>query len=228
MPELEGGPVTNEYNAWMGRAMHLVSEAYADDRTSAVPGMLALACQNLIGHARQAHASRIATFVYQALARAESRAPAGMQGAFIAAGAPLDALLGVARIFASAQHRLLIVDPYLGAKVFADFLPAAPVSVRIDLLSDRERTKPDTLRPFVERWQAQHGAARPIEARQTPRDALHDRLVIVDDNEVWSLTQSLKDLAARSPASLLRVDDETASLKRAHYLGAWDSATPIA
>jgi hypothetical protein len=56
---------------------------------------------------------------------------------------------------------------------------------------------------------------------------LHDRLIIVDWSQVWTLTQSLKDFAARSPASVIRVDGDLARLKIDAYEQLWTAAQPL-
>jgi hypothetical protein len=56
---------------------------------------------------------------------------------------------------------------------------------------------------------------------------LHDRLIIVDGAQVWVLTQSLNAFVVRSPATIVRVDGETAALKiKAKDI--WDKAKPLA
>ena len=52
-------------------------------------------------------------------------------------------------------------------------------------------------------------------------------LIAVDGNEVWLLTQSLNAIAARSPATIVRIDPETATLKIAAYDLMWQAAVPI-
>jgi hypothetical protein len=53
------------------------------------------------------------------------------------------------------------------------------------------------------------------------RDAVaHDRAIFVDGDKAWTLTQSLKDFAKRSPAEIVRADD-TAALKIAAYEAIW-------
>jgi hypothetical protein len=49
----------------------------------------------------------------------------------------------------------------------------------------------------------------------------------VDEVETWVLTQSLNAFAVRSPASLVRVDDQTASLKIPAYEAIWVAAAPL-
>jgi hypothetical protein len=51
--------------------------------------------------------------------------------------------------------------------------------------------------------------------------AIHDRLVVVDDKEVWIVTQSFKDIAERAPASVTRFESESADLKLSSYRAMW-------
>ncbi|ARU25109.1 phosphoribosyltransferase (plasmid) [Ralstonia solanacearum] len=83
------------------------------------------------------------------------------------------------------------------------------------------------LKPAAESWAKQYNSVRPIEVRLAPAKSLHDRLITVDDAQAWTLTQSLKDFAARSPASIVRVDTETASLKIHAYAAIWQSAAAL-
>lgn len=96
------------------------------------------------------------------------------------------------------------------------------------LLTDSHSTKRETMRSPAERWMQQYGDARPIEVRFTAPRQLHDRLIVVDGARVWLLTQSLKDFAGRSPASVIRVDDPVAAaLKRDAYAQLWAAAAPL-
>jgi len=159
--------------------------------------------------------------LYRALALAEAKAPPGVQGAFIPAGAAFDALQAAVKVLGEAKADVLIVDPYMDAKVLTDFAPLVPERVVIRLLSDSHYTKPNIVMTVAERWIRQYGGARPLEVRQTAPRALHDRLIFVDSRVVWALTQSLKDFASRAPASVLRVDGETAKLKLEAYGAMW-------
>ena len=165
----------------------------------------------------------IRAVLYRALAEAELAAPASEQGAFIAAGNELDAFAAISKVLASAHQSLLIVDPYLDGKALTDFMGSAAEGVPLRLLSDEATVKP-SLSPAVERWILQYGANRPLELRLAPSKTLHDRLIVVDDAEVWSLTQSLKDFANRAHGSILKTDPVTAGLKITAYSQVWDSA----
>ena len=105
-------------------------------------------------------------------------------------------------------------------KALTDFGTTMPVGPVLQLLSDAKTAKP-SLKPAVERWRQQYGAVRFLEARLAPDRTLHDRLIVIDASRVWVLTQSLNALAARSPASVVTVDAETAKLKVAAYQDVW-------
>jgi hypothetical protein len=49
----------------------------------------------------------------------------------------------------------------------------------------------------------------------------------VDGTQAWVLTQSLNAFATRAPASIVRVDDETAALKIAAYEDMWAAAAAL-
>jgi hypothetical protein len=156
------------------------------------------------------------------LAVAELNAPAAAQGAFIPAGSAFDGFAAVGKVLSAAKGRLLIVDPYLDEKVLTDFAPLASEGVAICLLADQQSVKP-SLQPAATRWSAQYGAKRPLEVKLAPPRALHDRLIIVDGNEAWDLTQSLNAFAVRSPATIVRSGPEQAALKIPYYESIWAS-----
>lgn len=120
----------------------------------------------------------------------------------------------------------MIIDPYLDATILTDFLPLASEKVKLRLLCDESTIKP-SLRPAVARWMSQFGDLRPIEARITPPRLLHDRLVVIDETDVWIVTQSFKDLGARAPGSIEKANAESGKLKLDAYATLWVSATPI-
>jgi hypothetical protein len=171
-------------------------------------------------------AQDLGVIVRRALAKAELKAPAAAQGAFIPAGNAFDAMSALGKVLGRATRDVLIVDPYMDEKVLSDFALLAPERVAIRLLSDAQTVKP-TIRPAATRWAAQYGMSRPLEAKLTPARILHDRLIVIDDATAWVLTQSLNAFATRSPASIVRVDDETASLKIAAYQAMWGQASPL-
>ena len=128
----------------------------------------------------------------------------------------------------SAEHSVLIVDPYMDAVTVTDYLPLVRAGVSIRLLTDAHKSAlTESTANAVRRFTQQYGDARPISARAAPARSLHDRLILVDGRDVWSLTQSLKDFAGRSPASLLQADSGTATLKLAAYEQVWAAASAL-
>ena len=171
-------------------------------------------------------AQGITGVLYRALAAAELRAPVSAKGSFILAGNAFDAMAAIGKVLEAAKRDVLIVDPYMDEKALMDFAPLAAAGVAIRLLADEKDHKP-TLRPAQQRWLTQYGASRPVEVRLAAHRILHDRLIIVDDTDTRVLTQSLNSFAARSPASIVRVDDETSALKIAAYAAIWAASSPL-
>jgi len=224
MPHLSTAAITPEMNRWLGRAAHLVKVVCG----LADSAIFDIASNNLSEPVvREMNAQTISATVYRALATAESNAPTAARGGFIGVGAALDAMQVVGRVLAKATQDALIVDAYMGSKVFTDFAPTAPQGVSVRLLTDSFYTKPEALRPGMTRWKQQFGGARPLEVRSSKPRALHDRLIVADGTLVWSLTQSLEHIADRSPALVQQVDFDLAEKKREFYEKLWTDATPL-
>lgn len=222
-------PISAKTHQWLGRAASLIAETVGDMDAAGMVDHVSFtsAADHLHGVLQEDNAHLIVTILHRALARAERNAPAAAQGAFIAAGAAFTVFEVIAKILSAAKTDVLVVDAYVGINMFTDFAPLAPEKVRVRLLADSFSTKPETLRPAVARWTQQYGAARPLEVRLTAPRFLHDRLIIVDGAQVWSLTQSLKDIVARSPASVLRVEGEMANQKIYAYEQFWANAQAL-
>jgi hypothetical protein len=226
MPVLHsgGGAVTPEINRWLGRAAQLVAET----GNASDSGTLDVASNHLHGALRDLNAQTIAAIVFRALAYAESRAPTTARGAYVAVGAGFDALQAVGKVLATAKNEVLIIDAYMDGKVLTDFASTTHEGIQIRLLTDSFYTKPTALQPSAQRWSQQFGPKRPLKVRMSAPRALHDRLIIVDGGtSVWSLSQSLKDFAGRSPASVLQMPGDIAQMKAAHYEGVWTASTDL-
>jgi hypothetical protein len=162
--------------------------------------------------------------LYKILAIAELASPPGAQGAFIPVGNSFDAYAAVSKVMSSAKRDVLVVDPYMDDTVLIDFGGTLTDGFALRLLTDQATAKP-SLAPAAARWKGQY-SSRPVEVRLASARALHDRAIFVDGLEAWTVTQSLKDLAKRSPAELVRADD-IASLKIAAYEDIWTNSTVI-
>lgn len=212
---------SREGQQWFARAGVLVAQVNvgADDTLYRIQtGLLATA-------GWKAAVRQLITFVYRAQATAESKVPAAMAGAFIPVGSSFDAFSAIAKIVQNATGNVLIVDPYLDETALTDFGLTIPSGVRVRLLADQKDHKPSLI-PAAQRWVSQHGALRPIEVRLAPAKSLHDRAIFVDGSGAWTLTQSLKDFAKRSPAEIVRADD-TAQLKIQAYEAIWTQSTSV-
>lgn len=216
------GQSQNEMARWLGQAYALVRE------TGDISDMTAMkaASEGVFGRFSQYSLDQVLVILNRALAVAELKIPASAQGAFIPASQPFDALAAVSKILSAGKNDLLVVDPYMDEKALTDFLPVAGEGVSIRLLADEKTHKP-SLRPSVSAWVRQYGSKRPLETRLTAPRILHDRLIIVDGTTVYTLTQSLNAFAQRSPATIVRVDGETAAMKTAAYEAMWVAAKPI-
>jgi hypothetical protein len=135
-------------------------------------------------------------------------------------------LTAVGKVLGPAKKSALIIDPYMDEKALTDFGALTSEGVEMRLMSDGQTHRP-TLKPASERWINQYGAKRPLEVRLAANRALHDRLIIIDAAVVWILTQSLNAFAARAPASIVKVDDETARLKIDAYETIWRNSPAI-
>jgi hypothetical protein len=218
-PSMPEGPLSPDFMKWMGQAAAVVS-ALGDISLSAET-------QNAINglhYERNVSFQKLMTILYRALAIAELDSPPGAQGAFIPVGNSFDAYSAVAKILGSAKKDILIVDPYMDDSVLTDFAGSASENVTLRLLSGDATVKPN-LAPAATRWKQQY-SSRSLEVRFAPGHALHDRAFFIDGSSAWTVTQSLKDLAKRSPAEIVRADD-TAALKIAAYEAIWSGAKVI-
>jgi hypothetical protein len=222
-PKIEATAATNDTRIWLAQAYALVvAGGDINDR---------LRFKNLITWLSKRYDSdyyrEVFDVLYRTLAVAETDAPASAQGAFIPAGSAFDAMAAVGKVLGSAKARVRIVDPYMDEKALTDFAVLLAEGIATELLADSKNAWP-SFRPAVQRFMQQYGVTRPLEARLAPHKALHDRLIIVDGATVWTLTQSLNAFAARSPATIVRIDGDAAPLKIAAYDSFWSTADAIA
>jgi hypothetical protein len=221
MPDLANGPITPDLNRWLGRAITLV-EATGDETATLKTAVQFLAIPSM----RQFNAQAIAANVFAALAKAELKAPAAVQGTFIVAGHVFDAFAAVSRVLGTAKADVLMVDPYADEKVLTDYAVLAPEQVNVRLLTDQASYK-KTLKPATGHWAQQFGSTRPLSVRLAAPRTLHDRAILVDRSTAWTLGQSFKDLVTRSHTTLVRLDPEPYTLKIAAYEQMWSAAPPL-
>jgi len=212
------GPLPTDALLWLGRAEALVNEA----GPSWVASEITLAIQHINSAARRDSLATISLTLYRALGAAELQAPASAKGAFIPVGNAFDAFAALSKLLQSARDDVLIVDPYMDETVLTEFGGAVPKGVGLRLMTDRATHKP-MLATAAKRWVSQYGSGRPLQVRLAPAKSLHDRAILIDKATAWTLTQSLKDFAKRSPAEIVRADD-IAPLKIEAYETIWIGA----
>jgi hypothetical protein len=215
------GNLTSDQLQWLGRARALVKET-GDIALMAAIGNLTTAMHSPI---RLEAFQQILHTLYDALAIAELRAPPSERGAFIPAGNKFEAFAAINRMLQSATSDVLIVDPYLDETVLTEFGGSVPEGVPLRLLGDGAHVSP-SLGPAALAWAKQYGTKRRLAVRMAPARTLHDRVALIDKKTAWTVTQSFKDFAKRSPAEIVRADD-TASLKIPAYEAIWSSATVV-
>jgi hypothetical protein len=211
-----GGAWTSDKHKWVGQADALIMQS--GDISDKTDWRTALERFDVQPHSS---ASTMIRVLYRVLAAAELKAPASAKGTFIPVGNSFDAFVALAKVLQTATRDVLIVDPYMDETALTEFGGAVSPGIPLRLLTDQATQKP-TLQPAATRWMAQYGASRPLAVRLAPSKALHDRAIFIDQTSAWTLTQSLKDFAKRSPAEIVRADD-TAALKIAAYEAIWAS-----
>jgi hypothetical protein len=212
------GRLSVEQMTWLGRAEALVVESrdtVAEAEFAAARGSLIYPTMRGTGH------QGVMMALYRVLASAELASPPAAQGAFIPVGNAFDAYAAVAKIFSAATTDIFVIDPYMDDTTLLDFAGAVPDNVALRLLSDTGTVKA-ALGPAATKWKVQY-PLRKLEVRLAPARALHDRAILIDGKDAWTVTQSLKDLAKRSPAEIVRAVD-TAALKIAAYEQIWSNA----
>lgn len=224
MPDLATeAPLTTEELKWLARAVTLADNVLElSDRIS-----LSTATYFLTGHSRSSNAQKIAILMHKALALAEVNAPISAKSGFIPINEPFAALREFGKIVGTAATDVLIIDPYMDAKVVTDFATLVNEYVSIRLLFDSYSTRPEALLPALQRWTAQYSVNRPLAVRQAKPRALHDRHNFVDGKNVWSMTQSLKDFAKGSPASFIPIEGDMVESKIEFYESVWKDAKVI-
>lgn len=224
LASLSGGmfiPVA--FETWLADVYACVSESGELYEAAQVRTMVPLL---LAGSSRPAQV--IQTALYRAYAVAKLKAPAQAVSSFVAVGNQHDAFKTLAKVLTEAQHSLFIVDPYLDHTILDDFLMLPNVGVVIRMLTSDKPQWLATLKPAATKWVQQHGSNRPLEVRFVSGTQLHDRDIILDNTSGYSVTQSFKDIAKRSPAAILSTGNETALMKLAAYDALWVNASVIA
>ena len=208
---------------WLGRAYALVEAV--DVGTDKWSFIMLTAGPLFRVSSWESSLTEIYTHLYRALAYCELRSPAASAGTFVPVGNAFDAFTAISKLLQAATVDVMVVDPYLDETALTEFGLAVPLGVRFRLLADESAHKA-TLVPAATKWIVQHGTNRPLEVRLAPQKTLHDRAIFVDRSSAWTLTQSLKDFAKRSPAEIVKADS-TAALKIGAYEAIWATSRVV-
>ncbi len=174
---------------------------------------------------QESSARNVRNIISRVLLVAESKVSIEDKEFFIPAGETDVAFAVVSKIFNRATTEILIIDPYLDETLFTDFAPTIQEGVMIKLLVNNRSYNRGVIRPALEEWMTQHGTNRPIELKTASNSSLHDRLIIIDNEESWNVSQSFNNLAKTSPA-IISLSPNPAPIINA-FTGTWDNAEPI-
>ena len=214
----------DETQQWLAR-IRLLAWPYLDPLDRA-QFETSLSMQFSFGDAQ--YPAKVRLVLHHAIAKAESLCGHSIAptGAVIQPGEAFKAFTEIASVIKSASQVIFIIDPYMDEKALTEVAIVAGDGVAIRLLTVDGRTTPQ-LRAAASNWAIQHNATRPLEARIAPKASLHDRVIFVDQAAVWQLSQSIKDFAVRSPATVIPLDTQLLPEKQAAYEAIWKASAPL-
>jgi hypothetical protein len=223
---LEKRPIEDESLRWCGRVTHLANR-YLElgDRAE-----LSVAVKSICRGQSREYASVIRMLVHRAIASAEAECgdEAFPSGSVINPGEAFRAFTDLAAVISGAQKNLWVVDPYMDDSVLRKYAVTSRDGIEIRLLTESKKQRYlDALKAACDAWMTHYGSTRPIQARIAPEDLLHDRMIFVDDDAVWLLSQSIKDFAAKSPATLLPIAIDLVQPKRDAYEKIWSLSSAL-
>lgn len=215
-------PLSDAELRWLGSAEAIIEAAGS---MSALMDFR-VARQNLNSYSHSRHGLLLP--LHASYSRVELSVPTSARGAFIPAGDTWNGYAALVKVIQNPCDDLLIVDPYLNSDVFIDFLPLSAARMGVRCLTTKRSENHPGLLAAAGKWAGDALAeSKPVEVRYAPPSALHDRLIIVDEKAAWLISQSIKDIAKRSPASVSRAETELGHLKSECYNNLWKLSLPI-
>jgi hypothetical protein len=208
-----------ETQRWLAKAF-IVVEAVADG-VEAI--QFKMACDGLNGLLRQSKAQQIVGTIYRVSARLETTLNQTSSNAFIAPGDLWGAYVGISNLLAHAKSDLFVVDPYLDDSLLIEYGGHIADGVRVRLLSSGLANRFAQIHPAIARWNVTY-PSRTIALKVAPKSLVHDRVVILDGQSAWIVTQSIKDVGKKAPATVMRFDDTMKADKIAVYENLWATA----
>lgn len=221
-PAFNNDGTLSEYEQkWLGRAHALLVEI---GQPFVIPFQMARSKLGTIMENR----AEVLQPLHDAFYRIELLVPEESRGTFIPAGETWNGYAAIIKLIQTAKHNLLVVDPYLNSTIFTEFAPHSLIQMKSRFLTTKRPENDAGLQASSTKWASDEISQRhPVEVKYAPSGTLHDRLIIIDDKEVWLISQSFKDIAKRSPATVSKVDGEMSAMKTDHYERLWLDSTPI-
>jgi hypothetical protein len=214
------GPLTESDLRWLGKADALLEAS--GPMLALTSFRMARSSLKTMRHDRNS----VMMPLYDAYGRAELLTPMENRGAFIPAGDTWNGYAAIVKLIQRPCDDLLVIDPYINSSFFIDFTPLAEAKKLVRCLTVNRTENHVGLMAAIGKWSRDPiSSIKPVEVRYAPARALHDRLIIIDGKEVWLITQSLKDIALRSPASVSRAEPDIGLMKMQHYEDLWDNCS---
>lgn len=214
---------TEDERRWLGRVDAIL------EASGKIPAIAAYrAARQSLGSILQSR-DNLMMPLYDVLSAMELLVPASMQGAFIPPGDTWDGYSALVKLMQRDCDDILIVDPYLNSDIYLYFAPHSAARKGLRCLCQRMNQTLAGLQASSAKWASDSiSEQHPVEVRFAAEKSLHDRLIIIDGKEAWIITQSIKDIAKRSPASVTRAEPELSQMKSDYYETLWANATPFA
>lgn len=216
-------PLTDEEVRWLGRVDALLD---VSGPISAIVSFRSV--RQKIGIHNLFSRTDLLIPLHDAYSRMELKVPASMQGSFIAGGDTWNGYAALVRLMQNDCDDLFIIDPYINSALFIDLAPHVKAKAGLRCLTAKRSENHPGLLAVAQKWAGDSISPRiSVDVRYTQPENLHDRLVIVDGREVWLVSQSLKDIAKRSPASISRAERELGLMKVQHYEAVWGQSDQL-
>jgi hypothetical protein len=210
-------PLSDEDVRWLGRVDALL------DASGPVSASVSFrAARQRIGIHNIFSRNDLLVPLHDAFSRMELQVPSSMKGSFIAGGDTWNGYSALVRIMQSNCEKILVIDPYINLTLFTELAPIVKAKAGLRCLTVKRSENHPGLLAVAQKWARDSiSAGISVEVRYTKDANLHDRLVIIDGREVWLVSQSMKDIAKRSPASISRAEPELGLMKAQHYEALW-------
>jgi hypothetical protein len=214
-PDFRNRGQATEQIAWLAQGHALITRW---DKYEAMS--FKLSSDFLIGDLnREVNIAQVLGALHRAAADLELQAAAASGQAF-GSGAVYDFFKALRELVASAGKSLVIVDPYMDAQIFDEYLSSVSPGVSIQLLVANSSAD---LKAAAARFASQHKAK--LEVRSSKQ--LHDRIIFVDEDVCWVVGQSIKDAAVKKATYLAPLSSDVAASKLAIYKAVWQSGSAI-